>query len=252
MSTAEFLNTAEYVITRPQGQAENLLADLKDHIPQSHFHHLPLINICPIDYQIPRSKYNKTIFISPNAVECYFRGETCDSPEYFAVGESTARKIKAFSDQAITCPKQMNVEGLLEMEALQSVAGQSILIVKGIGGREKLADELIARGAEVTELAVYERKLPDLASQKAIQKQHASNLVWILTSAQAMNHLHRILGLAANSNHATKVIVSSDRLKQLAIQKGFEIVAQSASALDAQLVQCVKSLYFQREQSFSG
>ncbi len=252
MSTTEMLKAAEYVVTRPEGQAENLLIELKKHLPDSKIRHLPLIRICPIQFQLPDAEFNKAIFISPNAAECYFAGKICDSAQYFAVGESTARKIKEFSEQVVYYPEQMNVEGLLEMAAFQNIEGQSILIVKGVGGRKTLVEELSARGAKVTELAVYERKLPDLESQKAIQKQYSNNLVWMLTSEQAMNHLFRVLGLAANPNHATKAIVSSDRLKLLAIQKGFEIVAQSASALDAQLVQCVKSLYSQREQSFSG
>ena len=49
---------------------------------------------------------------------------------------------------------------------------QSWLIVKGLGGRDKIKQGLVSAGAKVTELAVYQRKLPDLLAQKQIAIQN--------------------------------------------------------------------------------
>ena len=112
-----------------------------------------------------------------------------------------------------------------------------------VGGRKLISESLIQRGAKVTELDVYQRKLPDYATQKAIRTAQKLDPLWIISSAEALTNLHRILGLAENPLHQTRVIVSSERLKNIAQQKGFVIFAQSAGASHIQLVQCVKKRF---------
>ncbi|MCW9017827.1 MAG: uroporphyrinogen-III synthase, partial [Kangiellaceae bacterium] len=117
------------------------------------------------------------------------------------------------------------------------------VIVKGEAGRPLLQQELTQKGAKVTTLDVYQRKIPNWALQKNIAHQLSTNNIWLVTSAQAIDHLYRIQGLSEHPNHRTKLIVSSNRLAEFANKKGFTIFGQSSGASDLQLVQCVKSLF---------
>ncbi|MET1254991.1 uroporphyrinogen-III synthase [Aliikangiella maris] len=239
--------------------------------------HQPLLQIEACSFQLPDlSNIDGVIAISPNAVAHFFNSplvdgnftphtadqevyatsntakdsksipleiayESCQHVKYWlAVGEKTASSLQQHISQSVISPLQMNSEGLLNLPELQAVAGQSWLIIKGVGGRNTLSQTLQQRGAKVLTLDVYQRKLPDFTSQKAIIEQQKQHPIWIVTSYEALENLYRILGLSSDYLHRTPIVVSSERLKQLALQKGFTIVAVSAGASHTQLVQCVK------------
>ena len=88
--------------------------------------------------------------------------------------------------------------------------------------------------------------MPDLATQQQIYQANVKGTVWLITSGEALTHLHRILGLGENPRHEIPVIVSSERLAILALQKGFVIMAQSLGASEKQLVECIHSLVLQQ------
>ncbi len=92
--------------------------------------------------------YDITVFVSPNAVRYGLellgdqRGEL-DHTGLAAVGGATAQQLR---DQGYTVdivpPRGAGSEALLEHGALQKLAQQRVLIVRGVGGRELLADTL--------------------------------------------------------------------------------------------------------------
>ncbi len=234
----------QFIITRPKDQADDLLLALQYQLPEIEVAHLPLLNIELIENSLPSAPFDKAIFVSKSAANFYSQKHTIPQvKQYLAVGSATAKLLQQKLNVQVSIPKQMNAEGLLELEALQNINNETILLVKGKGGRSIINEVCTQRGAIVTAIDLYQRKLPSFAEQKLIQQANKATAVWIITSADAMEHLYRILGLSADFNHQTKVIVSSDRLAKLAKQKGFEIVAQSTGATDAQLVQCVQSYY---------
>lgn len=237
------------VITRPESQADELIKQIKIANPDLNLLHLPLISILPVRFELPDIQFEKAIFISRNAVEHFFHRSSNIAHSYFAVGEPTAKLVDQFTGTTTHYPDQMNADGLVAMDELQSVKGQNILLIKGEGGRSLIYDELSSRGANVSVLDVYRRKLPELSSQKNIINANSASNIWLITSVEAMINLHRILGLSAQPQHQTRVIVSSDRLKEAALNKGFQIVAQSAGATDRQLVQCVKSLFSDQDNT---
>lgn len=246
------------VISRPEGQADSLMSQIKSEIDSINLLHLPLIEICSTDSSSIKGansveSFDKAIFISGNAVR-FFEFSQFQIDKYFAVGESTASQLetrlkKGGANSSVAYPEEMNADGLLEMAEMKQVDGEQIILVKGRGGRSLITDVLTDRGAKVTELDLYQRKLPSFETQQRIKAASQNSLVWIITSGEALVHLHRILGLAESPEHGTQVIISSERLRQLAVQKGFKIVAQSAGATDRQLVQCVKSLFSDQEKS---
>lgn len=111
--------------------------------------------------------YQLAIFISANAVE-YARqllADTWPPPlSVAAVGKATARALMASGVQQVLQPTAgFNSESLLALPELQQVAGKKIIIFRGQGGRELLADSLRQRGAQVDYAEVYRRIRPEVS-----------------------------------------------------------------------------------------
>ena len=244
MSDAQQTLPHQIIVTRPLHQAEFLLGELEAlKLDSITIAHLPLLDIVPIEFSLPQQSFEKAIFISPNAVNLFTHWEQLSNCDLFAVGKATASAIQQQAKREAFSPAEMNTEGLLAMPQLQQVSEEKIIVVKGTDGRPLLHQELGKRGAQVATLDVYQRKIPDWAVQKKIVQQSSPHNVWLVTSAQAIDHLYRIKGLSEHPNHQTKLVVSSDRLAEFAAKKGFTILGQSSGASDLQLVQCVKSLF---------
>ena len=111
-------------------------------------------------------QYQHVIFISSNAVHFGMALIEDHWPQlplgltWYAIGGATAAKLEHFGIEAITPGSVMTSEGLLALSLLQNVRDQRVLIVKGQGGRDTLAQELTRRGALVEELPCYCRCLP--------------------------------------------------------------------------------------------
>ena len=75
---------------------------------------------------------------------------------FFAVGAGTGRILQS-EGFTVVVPDEARTEGLLALPQLNHLANQSIVIMKGFGGRELLHDTLVTRGAEVVEWEVYKR-----------------------------------------------------------------------------------------------
>lgn len=237
------------IITRPKGQAKSLMDKISAVVDGSiTLKHCPLLQISPVKFELPDLKnLNGMIFISSNAAQYFLKNISLPKVKLLAVGENTAAEVEALSGQKVIFPEQMNAEGLLALAQLKNISGQNWLIVKGEDGRPLIYEELLKRGASVTEVDVYQRKLPDFEQQQLVIQANLAETVWLITSAEALNHLFRILGLAEKSEHQIKVIISSDRLAVLAKQKGFVIVAQSVGASEKQLLECIHYLIQQQK-----
>jgi uroporphyrinogen-III synthase len=102
------------------------------------------------------------VFTSANAVR--FGVEVLrdwPSSQTAAIGPATARALnRAGYRVAIVPDAGYDSESLLGDPRVQHVTGKRILLVKGAGGRDKVAIELQRRGATVDELSVYVRVAP--------------------------------------------------------------------------------------------
>ena len=175
------LNNVSIVVTRPVKQNKALCSQLLalGATPIA----FPCIEINPIENV--QSEFSKlsgqlgmAIFISTNAVEFGLKAlpelkkllsQNC---QIAAVGASTGQALREHGiDKVITPSTTPDSEELLKMAELQAVKQQSVLIVKGVGGRTLLQRTLENRGAQVYSMDVYERTLPksvniDLLSSK--------------------------------------------------------------------------------------
>jgi uroporphyrinogen-III synthase len=246
-----------FVVTRPLNQANTLIQMLKQHSDgdkNCSVVHLPLIQIKELQIQTVKASkletknYNGVVFISPNAVTTAYNQLSMKEwanliqVPLFTVGSSTAETLKNFSNATvIKIPQQMNTEGLLELPELCHVSEESWLIIKGVGGREKLKNTLVKRGANVTELCTYKRLKPSDEMTKNIALHLKNDAIWIITSVQAIKNLDTVVK-KLDFNPDCRIIVSSDRIKQSAINLGLNVIAVANDATDKQLINCIREL----------
>ena len=150
--------------------------------------------------------------------------------QIFAVGPSTATKIRNMlggqETPNLALPTEgFNSEALLELDDLQafSVAGQKILIVRGRGGREHLADELRKRGAEVEYFEVYER-VPTSTPLREILAASGVSVpsIGVVTSVEGLQQLgERIATESLTQLFAMPILASGARVAREVPTLGF-------------------------------
>ncbi len=188
LPTAPLLTGVGVVITRPATSA----ARLSRLVTRCGGTVLPfhVLEIRPLaDPPRPPGRYDWIIFISANAVQlgASLLGELdSDGARVAAVGAATAAALEATGRGVDLVPaREFSSAGLLAAAPLQSVVGQRMLIVRGRGGQETLADNLRQRGATVDYFECYERcpVRPDAALLRQWRDDGAACVV-TLTSSQ--------------------------------------------------------------------
>lgn len=161
------------VVTRPRAQA----APLAEAIAEAGGTPLvfPLLEISPAVDSRPLedalgrlSTYRLAIFISPNAVDYCLpallkRGPWPAGLIPAAVGQGTVKTLATYGiDGCVVPTERFDSEALLALPALAAdqVVGQGVVIFRGDGGRELLADTLRQRGAAVDCVTCYQRSGP--------------------------------------------------------------------------------------------
>jgi uroporphyrinogen-III synthase len=234
------------MVTRPAHQAENLCRLLSQAGATPLV--FPVLEILdPVDPSalnplIERlDDFDWAIFISPNAVEkavnlIHARRDLPGTLKLATIGKGSAKALqKMIHRPPDLCPKdQFNSEALLAMPELQDVRGQRIVIFRGDGGREYLADTLRARGAQVEYANTYRRARPN-ADTDQLQRQWARDGIDVITisSGDGLRNLFDMVGnLAQNWLRQTQLVVVNERLVGLVNELGFArppLVANEAS-----------------------
>ncbi len=233
------------IVTRPEGQADELLAGVQA-LGFTTLHQ-PLMHIRPFaDDDSPESaiararilatdEYYGVIAISQNAAECGLRWMDTYWPQmpvgihWFGVGPTTALPLQAFGLAVKTPATRFDSEGLLELPELQAdrVADQKILIWRGVGGRETLATVLRERGARIDYAELYTREPVPYTTEQWQQALHAKPLL-LLSSAQAMDIAEaQVPDLA---QRVSAVLLPGDRAAGIARARGHTQVLVAASA----------------------
>lgn len=223
-------------ITRPIDQAHNLVKLIQGEGGQPIL--FPLLAIAPLDdthaFQSTLDHLQDcdwAIFISSNAVQrgmpdLLHRYPRLPAKLHFAaIGPTTAAELKNHGIAQVLTPQQrFDSESLLALPEMQNVRGQRILIFRGVGGRELLAEQLQARGAEVRFAECYRRVNPqrdagDLSRLWQNKQLHAL----VVTSSEALRNL---VGLADDAEwlHGTPVFVNHARIGELAQRHGLHAV----------------------------
>ncbi len=270
------------VVTRPSAQAEPWAARLRDLgattevvplleiVPVSESAQIQAIKNCILDLDI----YRKAIFVSQNAVEHGFDWIDRYWPQlpvgvdFFAVGETTAKQLQArgaqVTDLAQSQSGAMTSETLLQSPALQNVAGEKIIIFRGLGGRPHIGEVLSTRAANVSYCELYERVLPSESVQKFAtilsplfnKSQLTKRLVLVLHSGEALANLQKILCDLSQDAHAIManmyLLVPSQRILELAEAAGFIHVFAAQNATEASMLQGLNDLAAQALESIQN
>lgn len=232
----------QILVTRPQHQCQ-ALADLIENAGGKALI-LPVIDIEHIarkDWQTSNiDHFDWLIFVSRNAVESFMAGwgQALPQPcQFAAVGEGTAQAMREY-DIPVDCQPEISngSEGLLQMPLMQAdkVRGKHILIVRGNGGREHMADTLKARGANISYVEVYQRVLAK--PTVTMQKQAVLADKVICTSVAGVDNLCSIFMNTWPGLLDKPLTVVSDRIKQHASARGFKTIHVSADASDNAVV----------------
>ena len=108
-----------------------------------------------------------------------------------AIGRGTENELNSLGLRDVIVPQAgFDSEALAHSSALPEVDGKSVLIVRGRGGRERLAELLTQRGARVRYAQCYLRRPPAAAPHAFTSLWQQNNIAaWTATSAEIVDNL---------------------------------------------------------------
>lgn len=237
-------------ITRPVDQA----ADLTKGILQAGGNPIsfPLLAIAPLENHATFDRVIETlptcdwiVFISSNAVQQGMPRIAARFPQlpsglrFAAIGPATAQELARYGvDQVLTPPARFDSESLLACPEFKDMRQQRIVIVRGVGGRELLAETLRERGAEVAFAECYRRVNPQHDAGKLPELWQNDRLhAMVVTSSEALRNL---LQLAPEASWIRNILicVNHARIAETARQSGLKVALADAPG-DAAMLQCL-------------
>ncbi|CAJ0725715.1 hypothetical protein R77555_00054 [Ralstonia mannitolilytica] len=224
-------------------------------------HQFPLLDIAPTpnldDLRAALgdpSRYALVVFVSPNAVQQAFAAmpEGYRWPQEVPVAVVGPASAQALAAHGVAPPAHRVIQpdthaddarqdsealyGRLDVPSLQ---GREVLIVRGNGGREWLADQLREAGASVRTVEAYRRSVPapDAAAWLALRAVLSRRHAWTLTSSEAVRNLDELA--RANLSppdldtlHGAPCFASHARIVEQAKSLGFRDVTLTGAGDD--------------------
>ena len=257
------------IVTRPAAQAASWVAQLQGRGIAAAA--LPLIGIAaPVDPVAVRDAWlalaekRLVFFVSPNAAECFFSARLEHTHAIWPTNVVAASPGPGTSEVLRRCgvpatliveppadAPQFDSESLWGVLQARSWAAAPVLVVRGDGGRDWLADQLRRSGAQVDFVAAYRRvaaridglELALLRAALAAPEQH----LWFFSSSEAIDHLcdefERQAPTAGLPDWARAVALTTHpRIAERARRAGFGRVLASRPTLDA-VVACIQSMH---------
>ena len=247
------------LVTRPAAQAAEWVASLRGHGIDALS--LPLIGIAPADNAatlhavwLSLAQRRLVMFVSPNAAQQFvaLRPMAMAWPEKVLAaspGPGTTRTLLASGVPASCIVEPAADAAQFDSEALWaqleplSWQGAEVLIVRGDGGRDWLADTLRRHGAQVAFVQAYRRVPPTFDAPAAALLDTAvrqpGRHLWFFSSSEAVGHL-AAYGDAADWA-AARAVATHPRIAERAVQLGFGRVVQARPTLAA-VVACIQSM----------
>ncbi|WP_159567408.1 uroporphyrinogen-III synthase [Budvicia diplopodorum] len=114
---------------------------------------------------------------------------------YLAIGYKTASILKTHIPYPVGYPQGRETsEELLKLPQLQQVAGKKVLILRGNGGREFLAEALHKLGADVTFCECYQRNMINYDGGALCQRWQKLNVdKLVMTSGEMLQQLYDLV-----------------------------------------------------------
>jgi uroporphyrinogen-III synthase len=227
------------VVTRPAGQMDHLAEALVNLGAKPVL--FPVLAIADLADPTPvlnmaahLDRYDLAVFVSPNAIQKALalilpRRPWPATLRVATIGKSSERELARHGITEVIAPVgRFDSEALLELPPLQDMAGKRVLIFRGDGGRELLADTLAARGAQVDILSCYRRTRPNHPPTALLDLWDDGHLDAItITSSEGLRNLFDIVGkLGQTYLKKTPLFVPHQRIAEQATALGcHEIIA---------------------------
>lgn len=236
------------LVTRPASQASGLSDMIRAAGGEPVlFPTLAIEPVAPDVGEIERlAACDTVIFVSANAaVHGYPVLRDLDGPgtrRVLAVGHATRQVLADMGCRNVAAPPagQRSSEGLLASPGLQDVADRAICIVRGQGGRDVLKRELVARGARVSYLECYRRRLPRSPDTAVLTRALGDQHDRLVVSATSVTGLINLLVLAPDASRPRLIgrplVVIGSRQRAAAREQGWTGPVLEAGAGDAEIV----------------
>ncbi|HOW75430.1 MAG TPA: uroporphyrinogen-III synthase [Candidatus Competibacteraceae bacterium] len=188
--------------------------------------------------------YHLAIFTSVNAVGRALpliqeRNGFPSSLEIAAIGQATARALKRQGVAHCLHPTQgFTSEALLALPRFQNITGQRIIIVRGEGGREWLAETLTGQGAQVDCAEVYRRERSSVDTGALLERWACGEIgAVVITSIESLQNLFAMLGTAGQPYlRDTPLVVVSARIRHSAVEQGCHHLLLACEASDEAII----------------
>jgi uroporphyrinogen-III synthase len=250
--TTKDLTSVGIAITRPADQAKKLAALITEAGGTPIL--FPLIEITPLsDYSQFETvisdieTYDWAIFISSNAVQNgmphLIKQVIPANLKFAAIGPVTASELQRFGVKDVLIPNdRFDSESLLALDEMHAMEDKKVMIFRGVGGRDVLAETLKAHGAQVAFAECYQRINPQtncdlLTNLYAEKKLHGI----VVTSSEAMRHLLDLAGDADWLKNVT-LFVNHARIAELPLQLGLKVLVADALGDKAMLNKFLENL----------
>ncbi|MDN3577869.1 uroporphyrinogen-III C-methyltransferase [Chitinimonas viridis] len=186
-----------FLVTRPENQSDRLTALLLEAGAEPLL--APMIAIgeaaepAALDAALTRlDDYDLAVFISPTALDqvgARVQRWPTELPAAVIGPASRERAHELGILDVISPDSRFDSEGLLEHPAMQRMEGRRVVLFRGNGGRELLAETLAARGAKVNIVEAYRRLPPTMAREELATLLAGGCDGVIVTSSEAVQNL---------------------------------------------------------------
>lgn len=251
------MNNWRLLLTRPAEECATLAATLAERGIYSSSLPLLAIEALPETPEqratiLDLDRYCAVIVVSKPAarlgldlLDRYWPQPLAEQP-WFSVGAATAAILEDYGLSAY-CPAQGDdSEALLALPRLQQVVAAAhtprVLILRGEGGREALAEGLRSQGVQVDYLSLYRRRLPTYPPGELttrVQGQRLNGLV--VSSGQGLAHLIQLSADDWSALARLPLFVPSPRVAEQARAAGAEFVVDCRGASAAALLAALQA-----------
>ena len=233
------------VVTRPAAQAGPLAAAIEAAGGRAVM--FPVLAIGDVEDSQPLfdaiarlAEFDLAVFVSPNAIDKTFaairaRGAAWPARlRVAALGKSSERALAGFGIADVIAPRlRFDSEALLELPELQVMAGKRVIIFRGDGGRELIAETLRDRGATIEYVTCYRRGMPPGAAAELAPLlglwQGRQLDAFTITSSEGLRNLHALLGQDGQAMlEQTPLFVPHARIAEEARRLGLQRVVPTA------------------------
>ncbi|BBO59714.1 uroporphyrinogen-III synthase [Mycoavidus sp. B2-EB] len=249
--------TRTAVLTRSRGQSVSLLQTLTTAGMEAF--EFPLIELAAapdntllVQVFAALKRFALVIFVSPAAIDFASALWPKPWPASVPIGVVGPGSVRALEQHGITAPlrviapssqdagqaarydSEALAAALDQALGLASFSGRTVLIVRGDGGREWLAETLQAHGAQVEIVSAYRRMLPVPTSTQWARLRAllaGESHAWLLTSSQGVRHLDQLAQthLSETERNALKrspIVAPHARIAEFAYAAGFVTITQ--------------------------